>query len=88
MTTSGASRGSRDQVLARIRAAIRATGGTTGGTTGAPAGADADVDAAYAALPREYLRAHHDPGSHDIAELFAARVADYRAVVERPLPAS
>jgi L-lactate dehydrogenase complex protein LldG len=46
-------------------------------------GAPADIDAAYAALPREYLRAHHDAGSHDIADLFAERVADYRAVVER-----
>jgi L-lactate dehydrogenase complex protein LldG len=42
-----------------------------------------DVDAAYAALPRDYLRAHHDPGSHDIVALFAGRAADYRAVVER-----
>jgi L-lactate dehydrogenase complex protein LldG len=38
------------------------------------------VDAAYAALPREYLRAHH---GDDVAELFAERAADYRAVVER-----
>ena len=45
--------------------------------------ADADADAAYAALPREYLRAHHDPAAHDIAGLFAERAADYRAVVER-----
>ena len=35
------------------------------------------------ALSREYLRAHHDPGSHDVVELFAERAADYRAVVER-----
>jgi L-lactate dehydrogenase complex protein LldG len=56
----------REQILARIRAAV--------GTPGA------DVDAAYAALPREYLRAHHD---RDIADLFAERAADYRAVVER-----
>jgi L-lactate dehydrogenase complex protein LldG len=55
-------------MLARIRGAL-----------GAGAGA-ADVDAAYAALPREYLRAHH---SGDVAELFAERAADYRAVVER-----
>jgi L-lactate dehydrogenase complex protein LldG len=55
----------RDQILARIRAANRA---------------GADADAAYAALPREYLRAHHDTG---ITGLFAERAADYRAVVER-----
>jgi hypothetical protein len=53
----------RDQILARIRAA-----------TGDPA--RAGVDAAYAALPREYLRAHHDAGSHDIVALFAERAAD------------
>ena len=66
---------SRDQILARIRAA----------TAGPPAGerTDRDVDAAYAALPRKYLRAHHDAATHDITELFAERVADYRAVVER-----
>jgi L-lactate dehydrogenase complex protein LldG len=63
---------SRDQILARIRAA------TAGGGAGRPA--DGDVDAAYAALPRDYLRAHHDG---DIAALFAERAADYRAVVER-----
>jgi L-lactate dehydrogenase complex protein LldG len=34
-------------------------------------------------LPRGYLRAHHDAGSHDIVTLFAERAADYRAVVER-----
>ena len=60
----------RDQILARIRAANRA-------------GAGHDADAAYAALPRRYLRAHHDAASHDIAGLFAERAADYRAVVER-----
>jgi L-lactate dehydrogenase complex protein LldG len=59
----------RDQILARIRAASRA--------------ADGDADAAYAAVPRDYLRAHHDAGRHDIAALFAERAADYRAVVER-----
>jgi L-lactate dehydrogenase complex protein LldG len=59
---------SKDQILARIRAANRS------GT---------DVDAAYAALSREYLRAHHDAGTHDITGLFAERAADYRAVVER-----
>jgi L-lactate dehydrogenase complex protein LldG len=59
----------RDQILARIRAASRAAAG--------------DADAAYAALPRDYLRAHHDAGRHDITALFAERAADYRAVVER-----
>ena len=44
---------------------------------------DADADAAYDALSRRYLRAHHDPAGHDIAALFAERAADYRAVVER-----
>ena len=60
----------RDQILARIRAANRAAAGH-------------DADAAYAALPRRYLRAHHDAAAHDIAGLFAERAADYRAVVER-----
>jgi L-lactate dehydrogenase complex protein LldG len=58
---------SKDAILARIRAANRSS---TGG----------DADAAYAALSRDYLRAHHDAG---IVELFAERAADYRAVVER-----
>jgi len=65
----------RDRILGRIRAA---TGTGTGTGTG-----DAGVDAAYAALPRPYLRAHHDPAGHDIVALFAERAADYRAVVER-----
>jgi L-lactate dehydrogenase complex protein LldG len=60
---------SRDQILVRIRAANRA--------------ANRDADAAYAALHRDYLRAHHDAGTHDITGLFAERAADYRAVVER-----
>jgi L-lactate dehydrogenase complex protein LldG len=66
---------SRDQILARIRAANGAAGRAAG-----PAG---DADAAYEALSRRYLRAHHDPAGHDIAALFAERAADYRAVVER-----
>jgi L-lactate dehydrogenase complex protein LldG len=41
------------------------------------------VAAEYAALPRGYLHAHHDPAAHDIAALFAERAADYRAVVEQ-----
>ncbi|WP_425242498.1 LutC/YkgG family protein, partial [Trebonia sp.] len=38
---------------------------------------------AYAALPRPYRRAHHDPSVTDVVALFAERAADYRAVVER-----
>ncbi len=69
---------SRDSMLARIRAAI-------GPAVPGPA-ADHQADATYAALPRDYLRAHHDPASHDIVALFAERAADYRAVVERATP--
>ena len=61
----------REEILARIRAA-----------TGSAATPD-QVDAAYAALPRPYRRAHHDPAATDIIALFAERAADYRAVVER-----
>ncbi|HEY2242005.1 MAG TPA: LUD domain-containing protein [Streptosporangiaceae bacterium] len=57
----------RDDILARVRSAI--------GDAPRP-----DVDAAYQDLPRHYLQAHHD---QDIVALFAARAADYRAVVER-----
>jgi L-lactate dehydrogenase complex protein LldG len=64
----------RDRILARIRTASQAAGAARPGR---------DADAAYAALPRRYLRAHHDAASHDIAALFAERAADYRAVVER-----
>lgn len=64
--------GSREAILGRIRAA-----------NGPGTGDDAAVDAAYAALPRGYLAAHHDPAEHDITALFAERAADYRAVVER-----
>jgi L-lactate dehydrogenase complex protein LldG len=88
---------SRDEILARIRAANRgdgraahrADGGANGGDGGPAAGERADraADTAYAALPRQYLRAHHDAATHDIAGLFAERAADYRAVVERvPAP--
>ena len=82
---------SKEAILARIRAANGAAdsatdwaaGAADGGSAGQTERADADTDAAYAALPREYLRAHHDPASADIAGLFAERAADYRAVVER-----
>jgi L-lactate dehydrogenase complex protein LldG len=66
----------RDEILDRIRAA---SGTATAGRAATPA----QVDAAYAALPRTYRRAHHDPASTDIVALLAERAADYRAVVER-----
>ena len=61
----------REVILARIRAAA------------GPAATSAEVDAAYAALPRGYRRAHHDPDDAGIVALFAERAGDYRAVVER-----
>jgi L-lactate dehydrogenase complex protein LldG len=81
----------RDRVLSRIRTANRAArvdGALTGrgpadGQAGAGADPGAAADAAYAALARDYLRAHHDAGTNDITGLFAERAADYRAVVER-----
>jgi L-lactate dehydrogenase complex protein LldG len=66
----------REEILDRIRAAV---GPDTPGRVGTPA----QIDAAYAALPRDYRRAHHDAASTDIVALFAERAADYRAVVER-----
>ena len=74
---------SKEAILARIRAANRGADGTGGAPAAHRQHADADADAAYAALPKEYLRAHHDPASADIAGLFAERAADYRAVVDR-----
>ena len=76
---------SRDQILARIRAANgrAADGRAADGRAADGRSAGQDTDAAYAALPRDYLRAHHAAASHDIAALFAERAADYRAVVER-----
>jgi L-lactate dehydrogenase complex protein LldG len=68
---------------------------TAGSSAGSPAGSsaagsaaassaaaanEADVDAAYRAIPREYLAAHH---VQDIVALFAERTADYRAIVSR-----
>ncbi len=58
------------------------TAGTANGGTGHAGQADR-ADRAYAALPRAYLPAHHDPACCDIVDLFAERAADYRAVVER-----
>ena len=66
----------REEILDRIRAAMGPHGP---GRLSTPA----QVDAAYAALPRDYRRAHHDPAGTDIVALFAERAADYRAVVER-----
>jgi L-lactate dehydrogenase complex protein LldG len=68
----------REEILGRIRAAV----GPVGSAPDRAATA-AQLDAAYAAIPRTYRRAHHDPDSTDIVELFAERAADYRAVVER-----
>jgi L-lactate dehydrogenase complex protein LldG len=83
----------REEILDRIRAATgigigTATSPADPSTSAGPAGTGraatpAQVDAAYAALPRTYRRAHHDPASTDIVALFAERAADYRAVVER-----
>jgi L-lactate dehydrogenase complex protein LldG len=67
--------GSREEILGRIRAANVEAGAAVAGA--------AAVDAAYAELPRSYLRAHHDARDHDVVALFAERAADYRAVVER-----
>jgi L-lactate dehydrogenase complex protein LldG len=77
----------RDQILTRIRAANQSaahpSADPSSPAVGQHADRDADTDAAYEALSRPYLRAHHDPAGHDIAALFAERAADYRAVVER-----
>jgi L-lactate dehydrogenase complex protein LldG len=61
----------RQRVLAQVRHAI-------GGNR-----AEGEVAEEYAAIARDYLRAHHDPREHDIVALFAERTADYRAVVEQ-----
>ncbi len=78
---------SKDAILARIRAANGTAKDTAGAVGDAPDGRrehdDARADAAYAALSRDYLRAHHDPAAGGVADLFAERAADYRAVVER-----
>jgi L-lactate dehydrogenase complex protein LldG len=79
----------REEILDRIRAAIspdtpgRAVGVPSDGGIHPPVPPRAEVDAAYAALPRDYRRAHHDAAGTDIVALFAERAADYRAVVER-----
>jgi L-lactate dehydrogenase complex protein LldG len=66
----------RDEILARIRAANAASG------AGAKAGST-PVASEYAAIPRDYLLAHHDAADTDVVALFAERAADYQAVVER-----
>jgi len=75
----------REEILHRIRAAVRKEGAIPTGEHSAvgPAATPAEVDAAYAALPRDYRRAHHEAATIDIVALFAERAADYRAVVER-----
>jgi L-lactate dehydrogenase complex protein LldG len=89
----------REEILDRIRAALQPHGGLAAslggslppsplappGGPGSPgrAATPAQVDALYAALPRGYERAHHDPATTDVVALFAERAADYRAVVER-----
>ncbi len=78
----------RDQILARIRAAnarsapdVSPPGSSAASSPGSSAaGSAADVDAAYRAIPRDYLAAHH---AQDIVALFAERTADYRAIVSR-----
>jgi L-lactate dehydrogenase complex protein LldG len=74
----------RDDILARIRAAnSSAANGNASNGSAASAGTNADADQQYAAIPRGYLRAHHNPRRTDIVALFAERAADYRAIVER-----
>ena len=75
----------REEILDRIRTAVLQQGAIpSGGHSAVSRGATpAEVDAAYAALPRDYRRAHHEAATIDIVALFAERAADYRAVVER-----
>jgi L-lactate dehydrogenase complex protein LldG len=63
----------RHAMLARIRAA--------NGRAAAPDAAA--VAAAYADIPRDYLRAHHGPDSDELLELFVARLRAYRATAAR-----
>jgi len=67
-------------MLARIRAANAAAASADASSASFAASNPADVDAAYLAIPRDYLAAHH---GQDIVALFAERTADYRAIVER-----
>jgi L-lactate dehydrogenase complex protein LldG len=72
----------REEILDRIRAAVGAGDAASHAGSGRAA-TPAQLDAAYAALPRPYQRAHHDPAGTDLVALFAERAADYRAIVER-----
>ncbi len=63
----------REEILGRIRAAI-------GNEPPGVRPADAVPTPAQSAAPRAYLRSHAGP---EVTELFAERVADYRAVVGR-----
>jgi len=76
----------RDEILARIRAANAASDATAvsgaHGVSAAKAGSAATASE-YAAIPRDYLMAHHDAADADVVALFAERAADYQAVVER-----
>jgi L-lactate dehydrogenase complex protein LldG len=73
----------REEVLARIRAAL-ADGPASDPAARASGHADpaalANGPAGDPAVPRAYLRSHADG---DLTDLFAERVADYRAVVSR-----
>jgi L-lactate dehydrogenase complex protein LldG len=81
----------REEILSRIRTAVLQQGGHSSPSAVPPGGPSAvgraatpaEVGAAYAALPRDYRRAHHEAATIDIVALFAERAADYRAVVER-----
>ncbi|RKS69114.1 L-lactate dehydrogenase complex protein LldG [Actinomadura pelletieri DSM 43383] len=77
----------REEILRRIEEAASAAGARR-------ASGDADVAAAYARIDRRYLRRHHGgagsggagsggAGSGAVLDLFAERVADYRATVLR-----
>ena len=78
----------REEILNRIRTAVLQQEVLSAFPAGGPAAVGraatpAEVDAAYAALPRDYRRAHHKATTINIVALFAERAADYRAVVER-----
>lgn len=60
----------REEILRRVEAVV-------------PTRPAADVAASYARIDRGYLRRHHEGG---VLDLFAERVADYRATVLRVPP--
>ncbi len=78
---------SRGRILSRVRVAVGVAASAFAGAGSAAAERERLADAGYAALPRDYLAAHHDPAGCDLVALFAERTADYRAVVQR-VPAS